>query len=129
TEGLVKAANERGISVYTGYGMSETCPLLSTTWLFEDFAQLSEQEQVLTRTRTGIPVPLVDMQIVDSKGQFLPHDGEAMGEVVVRTPWLTQGYLHEPERSKELWQNGWLHTGDVGTIDRSATLQIRDRIK
>src|SRR5690606_31153385 len=39
------------------------------------------------------------------------------------------GYLHEPERSKELWQNGWLHTGDVGTIDRSATLQIRDRIK
>jgi len=129
TEGLVKAATARGIDVYTGYGMSETCPLLSTTWLFNDFAEKSTEEQTSLRTRTGIPVPLVDMRIVDRNGQFLPHDNEAMGEVVVRTPWLTQGYLHEPEKSQELWQNGWLHTGDVGTIDSSYTLQIRDRIK
>jgi len=129
TEGLVKAANERGISVYTGYGMSETCPLLSTTWLHSDFNDLDAAEQVKTRTRTGVPVPLVNMRIIDNKGRFLPHDGEAMGEVVVRTPWLTQAYLHEPEKSQELWQNGWLHTGDVGTIDTSYTLQIRDRIK
>lgn len=129
TEGLVKAAKERGISAYTGYGLSETCPLLCTTWLQDDFANQSGDEQVKTRTRTGVPVPLVDMGILDSKGQFLPHDGEAMGEVVVRTPWLTQGYLHEPDKSKELWQNGWLHTGDVGTIDGNHVLQIRDRIK
>ena len=79
--------------------------------------------------RTGKPVPLVNMRIIDDNGRFLPHDGQAMGEVVVRTPWLTQGYLHEPEKSDELWANGWMHTGDVGSIDSGYTLQIRDRIK
>lgn len=129
TEGLVRAANARGINVYTGYGMSETCPLLSTTWLPADFAAQDEATQVKTRVATGVPVPLVDMRIVGKQGEFLAHDGEAMGEVVVRSPWLTQGYLKEPERSAELWQHGWLHTGDVGTINAHYTLQIRDRIK
>jgi acyl-CoA synthetase (AMP-forming)/AMP-acid ligase II len=59
----------------------------------------------------------------------VPHDGASQGEVVVRAPWLTQGYLHEPERSEELWRGGWLHTGDVGTIDAEGYLKIVDRIK
>ncbi|MDN7124936.1 fatty acid--CoA ligase [Pseudidiomarina sp. 1APP75-32.1] len=129
TEGLAKAALDRGIEIYTGYGMSETCPLLSTTWLPLDADDFSLEQQVQTRVKTGKPVPLVNMRIIDSKGRFLPHDGEAMGEVVVRTPWLTQGYLHEPDKSDELWANGWMHTGDVGSIDSGYTLQIRDRIK
>lgn len=129
TEGLARAALERGIQVYTGYGMSETCPLLSTTWLPLDAADMSLEQQVRERVRTGKPVPLVNMRIIDSNGRFLPHNGEDMGEVVVRTPWLTQGYLNEPAKSEELWANGWMHTGDVGSIDAGYTLQIRDRIK
>ena len=57
------------------------------------------------------------------------HDGVSQGEVVVRAPWLTQGYLDEPQRSEELWQGGWLHTGDVGVIDAHGYLKIVDRIK
>lgn len=129
TEGLAKAALERGIQIYTGYGMSETCPLLSTTWMPLDADSFSMEQQVRTRVQTGKPVPLVNMRIIDDNGRFLPHDGKAMGEVVVRTPWLTQGYLHEPDKSGELWANGWMHTGDVGSIDSGYTLQIRDRIK
>jgi fatty-acyl-CoA synthase len=129
TAGLASAALERGIEIYTGYGMSETCPLLSTTWMPLHASEFSHDEQVAERIKTGRPVPFVNMRIIDSNGRFLPHDGEAMGEVVVRTPWLTQGYLKEPDKSKELWANGWMHTGDVGTIDSSYTLQIRDRIK
>ena len=91
-------------------------------------AEMSVEEQVRERVRTGKPVPLVNMRIIDSKGRFLPHNGEDMGEVVVRTPWLTQGYLNEPDKSDELWANGWMHTGDVGSIDAGYTLQIRDRI-
>jgi fatty-acyl-CoA synthase len=59
----------------------------------------------------------------------VPHDGTSQGEVVVRSPWLTQGYLGEPERSEELWRGGWLHTGDVGVIDSDGYLKIVDRIK
>ena len=59
----------------------------------------------------------------------VPHDGASQGEVVVRAPWLTQGYLDEAERSEELWHGGWLHTGDVGVIDADGYLKIVDRIK
>lgn len=129
TQGLARAALDRGIQVYTGYGMSETCPLLSTSWLPLEAADLDLDEQVRLRTKAGRPVPLVNMRIIDNKGRFVKHNGEDMGEVVVRTPWLTQSYLKEPEKGNELWENGWLHTGDVGTIDSSYTLEIRDRIK
>ncbi len=53
----------------------------------------------------------------------------SQGEIVVRAPWLTQGYLAESERSEELWRGGWLHTGDVGVIDALGYVKIVDRIK
>jgi fatty-acyl-CoA synthase len=59
----------------------------------------------------------------------VPHDGRTTGEVVVRAPWLTQGYLHDPVNSEELWRGGYLHTKDIGTIDPEGYLLITDRIK
>ena len=61
--------------------------------------------------------------------QDVPHDGKASGEVVVRAPWLTQGYLNDPDNSEELWYGGYLHTKDIGTIDPEGYLLITDRIK
>jgi fatty-acyl-CoA synthase len=69
------------------------------------------------------------VEIVDPNGKPLPHDGASTGEVVVRTPWLTQGYLKDNEKSEALWQDGWLHTGDIGFIDTDGYLQITDRLK
>ena len=76
-----------------------------------------------------MPGPLVEAAIVDTDGNFLPADGETQGELVLRAPWLTMGYFKEPEKSKELWQGGWLHTGDVATLDGMGYIDIRDRIK
>ena len=86
-------------------------------------------EQSAARILAGVATPLVDIRIVDAEGNDVPHDGEAVGEVVARAPWLTEGYLKEPEKSAELWEGGWLHTGDVGSINSRNTLQIKDRIK
>jgi fatty-acyl-CoA synthase len=72
---------------------------------------------------------LVHLQVVNEDGEPLPHDGESVGEVRVRAPWLTQAYYKEVERSEALWRDGWLHTGDVATMDARGFLQIRDRIK
>ncbi len=127
--GLCKAALDLGINIYSAYGMSETCPLLTSTKVKPGMLDADADEQAVVRCRTGLPAVLVDLRIIDPDGRDVPHDGQATGEVVVRTPWLTQGYLKEPQKSEELWAGGWLHTGDIGWVDPDGYLQITDRIK
>ncbi|MGE5387109.1 MAG: fatty acid--CoA ligase [Betaproteobacteria bacterium] len=123
------AAQKKGIDVFTGYGMSETCPILTLAHLPTERTDASPEEQAALRTKTGLPLPLVDLRIVDENMQSLPPDGKTTGEVVVRSPWLTQGYLNDHETSENLWRGGYLHTGDIGHIDPYGYLQITDRLK
>ncbi|MFL9878945.1 fatty acid--CoA ligase [Herbaspirillum rhizosphaerae] len=127
TSALAQTARERGIDVFTGYGMSETCPILSLAHV--PTAELGTEQDLATRVKTGRPLPLVTLRTVDGDMNDCPHDGKSTGEVVVRAPWLTQGYLHNPEASKDLWEGGWLHTEDIGNIDSRGYLQVTDRIK
>jgi fatty-acyl-CoA synthase len=129
TLGIATEANAKGMVVHAGYGMSETCPLLCLTYLRDADRQLSAEDQLPTRIKTGTPVPMVDLKIIDADGKDVAHDGEALGEIVVRAPWLTQGYLKEPEKGAELWLDGWLHTGDMASIDPLGGVEIKDRIK
>lgn len=126
---LYQEALARGIQLTAAYGMSETCPLISSAHLNEQLLAGSDDERISYRVKAGVPGLLVEAAIVDSNGQHLPHDGEHQGELVLRAPWLTMGYYQEPEKSTELWDGGWLHTGDVATIDAMAFIDIRDRIK
>jgi fatty-acyl-CoA synthase len=129
TTALAQATLERGIDVFTGYGMSETCPILTLAHLDTADLAASSEDQANIRTKTGRPIPLVDLQTVDGAMLPTPRDGRSTGEIVVRAPWLTQGYLNNPEASEQLWEGGWLHTQDVGHIDASGYLQVTDRIK
>jgi fatty-acyl-CoA synthase len=126
---LYETAKARGIQLTAAYGMSETCPLISCGYLNEELRAGSEDERTTYRIKAGIPVPLVEAAIMDGDGNLLPADGESQGELVLRAPWLTQGYFREPEKSEELWAHGWLHTGDVATLDGMGFIEIRDRIK
>lgn len=128
-QGLARAALERGIDVFAGYGMSETCPLLSLAQLPPGSEELDLDEQVRLRCKTGRAVPLVDLRVVDDNMAEVAHDEKAVGEIVVRAPWLTQGYLNNPEASEQLWAGGYLHTQDIAHIDATGNLQITDRIK
>ncbi|MFT5697309.1 MAG: fatty-acyl-CoA synthase [Desulforhopalus sp.] len=129
SSGMCKAALDRGINIYTAYGMSETCPLLTIANLKSHMLEWNENEQIRIRCRTGLPVNNVQLEIVDPAGKPVVHDGKSVGEVVARAPWLTQGYLKDQEKSEELWAGGWLHTGDIGFIDEEGYLQITDRLK
>lgn len=124
-----EAAKARGIQLTAAYGMSETCPLISCAYLNDELLAGSEDQQITYRIKAGIPVPLVEAAIMDADGNRLTADGESQGELVVRAPWLTQGYYREPEKGEELWADGWLHTGDVATLDGMGFIDIRDRIK
>jgi fatty-acyl-CoA synthase len=128
-QGLAREALGRGIDVFTGYGMSESCPVLTLAQLKTDSEPLDTDEAISLRCKTGLPVPLVELRIVDEDLRDLPQDGSASGEIVVRAPWLTQGYLDNPEASARLWEGGYLHTQDVARIDPDGFLMITDRIK
>ncbi|MBA0446487.1 fatty acid--CoA ligase [Stenotrophomonas maltophilia] len=125
---LAQRALARGIDIFGGYGMSETCPLLTVAQIDVD-ASTDPDEALSMRTKAGIPVPLVDLRIVDPDMADVAHDGLATGEVVARAPWLTGGYLHDPAASAALWAGGYLHTGDIGNIDEGGYLRVTDRIK
>ena len=129
SQGLCRQALKHGINLYTGYGMSETCPILTLANIKPQLMEKGEEEQIEIRCKTGLPIPNVLMEVVDFEGKPLPHDGKSAGEVVVRAPWLTQGYIKDAERSEELWRDGWLHTGDIGVIDSEGYLKITDRLK
>ncbi len=128
-KGLAKVAMDRGIDIFAGYGMSETCPVLTLAQLKPAFKNVGLEEQLALRCKTGLTIPLVDLRIIDEDMKDVPHDGKAVGEVVVRAPWLTQGYLKNASASEALWNGGYLHTQDIGHIDAEGYLQITDRTK
>ena len=128
-QALAKQARDRGVDIFTAYGMSETCPLLTLAHLKPHMLDWDEERQLEIRCKTGLPLPLVELRVVDEDMNDLPHDGTTSGEVVVRSPWLTQGYLKDPQTSEQLWRGGYLHTGDIGTIDQEGYLKITDRLK
>ncbi|MEX5500151.1 fatty acid--CoA ligase [Pseudomonas syringae] len=129
TRSLYQAAKSKGIQLTAAYGMSETGPLISVAHINEELKACSEDERITYRIKAGVPGMLVEAAIIDQQGNFLPADGETQGELVLRAPWLTGSYFREPEKGAELWAGGWLHTGDVATLDGMGFIDIRDRIK
>ncbi|MDR0378429.1 MAG: AMP-binding protein, partial [Candidatus Accumulibacter sp.] len=129
SEALALAAMRRGIEVVTGYGMSETCPVVTIAHPVATDARESLEDQARLRCKTGVPLPLADVRVVTPEMTDIPHDGATTGEIVLRTPWLTQDYLHEPQASEKLWAGGYLHTQDIGHVDARGFVKITDRIK
>ena len=129
SKGLATQALAQGVDIFCGYGMSETGPLLTSSHIkSSDLGGEAEREMEL-RTTAGLVAPLVDLRVVDSNMKDAPRDVGSAGEVVVRAPWLTQGYFRNPEASEELWTGGYLHTNDIGFIGEDGYLRITDRMK
>ena len=127
---LAVRARKLGIKVMAGYGLSETAPILTLANPNERLRTLSDEELLDSLLlKTGIPIPLVQIRVVDGEMKDVPRDGKTAGEIVVRGPWLTKEYYKEEKKSQELWAGGWLHTGDMAVIDEEGYLTIVDRIK
>ncbi len=130
TKGLAREARKLGIKITGSYGLSEACPLLTTANLkpfMED--EWDEDRQLDWAVKTGFAMPLVKIRVVAPDGKDVARNGVETGEIVVRAPWLTPGYYKDPERTQELWDGGWMHTGDVATVDEYGYIQVVDRIK
>jgi fatty-acyl-CoA synthase len=122
---LLEAYEERfGVRMIQGWGMTETSPVCSLGFPPKGIAP---EEDMDWRTKTGRVVPGVEIRIVDEQGGVLPTDGVCVGEFEVRGPWVTTSYYKEP--STERFHDGWLRTGDLGTLDAKGFMQISDRTK
>lgn len=128
-KGLALEMMKRGIETYSGYGMSESGPNMTIANLQPHQLAWDKERQVDTLISTGHPLPFVYLKVLDEEGKELPHDGSSTGEIVVRSPWLTENYFKDPERAKDLWRDGWMHTGDVAYINPNGYIQITDRAK
>jgi len=126
---LVKTGLDKGIDIFSGYGLSETAPVLSLAQLTPEMLELCEDDQIDIRTQTGRPIGLVDLKIVDESMEEVKSDGISRGEIVVRSPWLTKAYFKDKQNSANLWRGGYLHTGDVAYIKDNGYFKIVDRIK
>lgn len=123
---LMEAFEERyGVQVVQAWGMTETSPLAA---IARPPVSLDVQERWRLRATQGRPVAGVELRIVDDEGNKLPHDGEAVGELQARGPWITGSYVGE-EHDSEKFQEGWLRTGDVGRIDARNFVTLTDRAK
>lgn len=129
TAGLAAQAKARGMDVFTGYGMSETCPILTLGQPPEPSDDLDEEAEIAICTKAGRPLPLVELTIDSGIVDAAVPAEQRSGEVVVRAPWLTQAYVGNPPASEQLWEGGRLHTGDIGVVDEAGRLRITDRVK
>ncbi|MCP4755946.1 MAG: long-chain fatty acid--CoA ligase [Proteobacteria bacterium] len=112
----------------SGYGMTETAPVTITAFIKKYMVDWPKEKISEVLVKTGLPVPGLEVQVVDDKGDPVPRDNETIGEIVIRGPWVMEGYFKNPEKTAEVWRGGWFHTGDVATVDEEGFVVIADRM-
>jgi fatty-acyl-CoA synthase len=127
-ESLIRGFDRHGLRVVHAWGMTEMTPLGTVSWLKRSLQELPEDRRYAYRAKQGLPPPLVETRIMGDTGEA-PWDGEAMGELEVRGPWVASGYYQAPEITGKWSDDGWFRTGDVATIDPDGYVKITDRTK
>ena len=121
--------DELGVEMIQGWGMTETNPLGTLSRKCAKYTQqtLSEDEQFENIAKAGLTMPGLEIEIFDEEWNRQPHDGETVGELCIRGPWIAAEYYNDPQPEK--FHDGWLVTGDVAKIDKNQYLMIADRSK
>jgi fatty-acyl-CoA synthase len=116
--------DELGIELVQGWGMTETSPMCT---LGRPPKGIPPEEEIEWRAKTGRVMPGVEVRVAAEDGSVLANDGVSIGEFEVRGPWITGSYYKNP--APDRFHDGWLRTGDIGTLDERGFMQISDRTK
>ena len=119
---------ELGCACFASYGLTETSPALSMSPRKQGVTWEGEQRYA-GLAMTGFAVPGVELRVVDSEGNDVPHDGKSIGEIVARGDGVMEGYWQQPAATRDVFRGGWFHTGDLATIDADGYVLIADRKK
>ena len=127
---LIREVEQKlGCRAYSGYGLTETTPVLTFSFVKDHLKDVPDDERWRRQAMTGYPMPGVEMRIVDAEDNFLPHDGQSAGEIVVRADNVMAGYWKQPEDTAHVMRGGWFHTGDMACVDDEGYFLIVDRKK
>jgi fatty-acyl-CoA synthase len=118
-----------GCRVYAGYGLTETCPVVSTGRPKATIEPASEAERFHRQAMAGLALPGVEMRVVDPRMRDVPRDMTAIGEIVIRGDHVMDGYYQDPQGTAAVMTGAWLHTGDMAVWDRESYIHIVDRKK
>lgn len=125
-KGLIRTFQEKyNVPLYTGYGLTETTPLISLSVSTSKMDSLSDEEMVDIRAMQGLTVPGLEVKLINENGD-VPWDGETMGELLVKGPWIASEY-YKDERTKDAFRDGWFHTGDIAVMNEDGYLKLTDR--
>jgi fatty-acyl-CoA synthase len=127
-EAVIRKLDSYGIRLIQGWGLTESSPEATTNQLKTYMSAWPEAEQYAMKAKAGIPVPFVEMRVVNDSGE-VPRDEKTMGEVQLRGPWIASGYYNLPEERNKWTADGWFRSGDIGVVDREGYLKIVDRTK
>lgn len=128
-EALIRAFARHDIWLMQGWGMTETSPLCTASFVKSELRDVPEAERFRRMAMAGVPVPLVDIRIRTDDGTDAPWDGRSVGEIQVRGPFITGSYHQVPVTEDKFTPDGWLRTGDVAAMDEHAFVRITDRTK
>ncbi|MGZ6339243.1 MAG: fatty acid--CoA ligase [Candidatus Limnocylindrales bacterium] len=128
---LIRTLEERlGLTALVGYGLSETSPVLTIAWPRQHLLATEPPERRLERqSTTGWALPGVAIRVVDWQGHDVPADGATLGEIIVRSNVVMEGYYRDSAATADKIRDGWFHTGDMATVDEQGYLTIKDRSK
>jgi fatty-acyl-CoA synthase len=125
---MIAAFGELGIPIVQGWGMTETSPVASTGALPHDLADADQETKLDLMAMAGLPLAFVEVRACVGDEE-VPWDGETMGELEVRGPWVASGYYDTPEQADRWTADGWFRTGDIVSIHPRGYIQIKDRAK
>jgi len=128
-EALIRAFDKHGIWILQGWGMTETSPVCTISYPKAELRDAPMDERYRRAAMAGIPVPLVDLRIRNDEGEDQAWDGQHVGELQVRGPFITGSYHHVPVSEDKFTGDGWLRTGDVASVDSMGFVRITDRTK
>jgi fatty-acyl-CoA synthase len=129
-EPLIRAFQDRhGLSIQQGWGMTETSPVASVSKVPSEIENATSDVQFAYRAKAGLPLPFVEIRARRDDGALAPWDGETMGELEVRGPWVVGSYYNSPGSEDRFTSDGWFRTGDIVTIDSRGCITIQDRAK
>jgi fatty-acyl-CoA synthase len=127
---IERVEEELGWTITHVYGMTETAPFITVCEMRPEHAAMTPADRAVVKARQGVElITSGELRVIDEDGNEVPHDGETLGEIVVRGNVVMKGYYNDPEATERALRGGWMHTGDAAVVHPDGYAEVRDRMK